>query len=155
MNHHNDNGNGQEPRHQLAHLYESLLGVAGLHELSEETKHRMWLELVNYEAKNARLVEEKEFAIGELKKSLFDLTEKRFRQQQHNLSNGSSGNNDVSSSNVEFMLNEKEAQVRELLDDLDQKSAEILKLKQTIKDQDLIILSHNTNIYVSSDQDSS
>jgi hypothetical protein len=139
------NVNGQ-PRHELAQLYESLLAAAAAEStLSDECKHRMWLDLVNYETKHSRVVEEKEFAIGELKKSLCDLTEKRFRQQQLNVSNG--GATDVA--NMEFLLNEKEAQVRELIGDLEQKSAEIIKLKQTIKDQDLIILSHNTNIYVS------
>lgn len=119
----------------------------------DESRSRVWQELVNYENHNRRQLEEKELAIGELKKSLCDLTEKRLRtslhQNQLDDSSSNNSNNVPSLSNMEFLLNEKEAQMRELLKDLDDKSNEILKLKQTIKDQDLIILSHNTNIYVS------
>ena len=167
-NHHENNNNSHiespnpapNQQHPLNQLYENVVNAvlssgSTVENLSDESRHRVWLELVNYETRHSRRLEEKELAIGELKKSLCDLTEKRFRthlQQHPNESDAaeSSGNAPPPLSNIEFMLDEKEAHVRELLKDLDDKSAEILKLKQTIKDQDLIILSHNTNIYVCS-----
>lgn len=119
-------------------------------DLTGESKNQVWNDLVEYETSkegsHLRKLEENEFIINELKKNLCELTEKRFRAsvQQHN----NDSQVEVPKSNIEFMLNEKDSQLREVLKDLDEKSNEILKLKQTIKDQDLIILSHNSNIYV-------
>lgn len=135
--------NNNHLQHPLNQLYERLVIAASLGE--DEPRQRVWIELVNYETYKQRQLEEKELAIGELKRSLCDLTEKRFRTS---LNDSGSGPDAPPLANLEFLLNEKEAHVRELLHDLEDKSTEIQKLKQTIKDQDLVILSHNTNINV-------
>ena len=100
-----------------------------------------------------RVLEEKDQIINQLKQSLVDLTEKRFR---HSLSSSSKeaspaleqSSSHLNNSNIEFLLNEKDSRIRSLLDELNESQLEIDKLKKIIKDQDNVILSHNNNLNV-------
>lgn len=113
--------------------------------LSDDLKNVIKQNLNDYEQFNFRKWEEKDFVINQLKQNLVDLTEKRFRTSQANANQTAPLNNE----NIEFLLNEKEAKIRDIQAELNDKENEILRLKQTIKDQDNVILSHNNNIHVS------
>ena len=96
-----------------------------------------------------RIVEEKDHIIEQLKQNLVELTEKRFRTSLSNTSSKEASPAPLpSSSNMEFLLNEKENRIQMLLGELQDSQSEISRLKQTIKDQDDVILSHNNNRYV-------
>lgn len=112
--------------------------------LSDDLKNAIKQNLTEYEQMCSRKLEEKDYVINQLKQNLVDLTEKRFRTSQTNSSTAS-----LNAQSIEFLLNQKEAQINELQQMLSDKQNEILNLKQTIIDQDNIILSHNNNIYVS------
>jgi flagellar biosynthesis chaperone FliJ len=109
--------------------------------------------LVEYEQFNMRRFEEKDQFIGQLKQNLMELTEKRYRALNKNGENGTSVDQPIDSNalntNLKFVLNEKDNQISSLLKQLNDCEKEIGKLKDTIKDQDDVILSHNNNIYVS------
>lgn len=140
---------------QLVERLESELSVR----LDDEWRDRIKLDLCDYERVNERKLEEKELVISELKQNLLNLTEKRFRSLTAAVTAAGTGKNqngvDEASSqlgnclNIQLLLDEKENQLKNVLVELSEKNSEILKLKQTIKDQDDIILSHNSNIYVS------
>ena len=107
--------------------------------------------LLEYDQTVIRKLEEKDSIIKELKQNLLELTEKRFRKS---LSNNGLNNSDeaaapvVDFKSIEFLLNEKESQISAYANELRQRENEVTNLKQTIKEQDEIILSHNSNIYV-------
>lgn len=101
--------------------------------------------LLEHEECGMRKLEEKDVAIGELKQSLLELTEKRFRAH---LNDETHQTPLVDIKNIEFMLNEKENQLNAYANELRLRENEVTSLKETIKQQDDIILSHNSNIYV-------
>jgi hypothetical protein len=128
------------------------------YELTDDLKEFVRRALIDHEQGNVRKLEEKDVVIGELKQSLLELTEKRFRQsltanatQQQNgtATNGGSHSQLLDLKNIEFLLGEKEAQVSMYANELRQREAECEKLKRTIQEQDNIILSHNSNLHVS------
>jgi hypothetical protein len=124
------------------------------YELTAELREVIRSALLDYDQHSARKLEEKDVIIGELKLSLLELTEKRFRQsllqQQASQETGGSSSPQqlVDLKNIEFMLAEKENQLSLYANELRQREAEVGNLKMTIKEQDDIILSHNSNIYV-------
>ncbi|RMZ97836.1 hypothetical protein BpHYR1_033355 [Brachionus plicatilis] len=109
--------------------------------LSDDLKNIIKTYLSEYESLNQRKLEEKDSVISQLKQSLLELTEKRFRAS---IQNGSSS---LPYENIEFLINEKEAKINQLLDQLSENERDINKLKQTINSQDDVILSLNNNIY--------
>ncbi|CAF1077712.1 unnamed protein product, partial [Brachionus calyciflorus] len=111
--------------------------------LSDDLKNIIKTNLNEYEQLNLRKLEEKDLIISQLKQNLVDLTEKRFRTSI--IQNAPTAN--LPLENIEFLISEKEKRINELLDDLSEKNREISKLKETIKNQDDVILSHNNNIY--------
>ena len=106
--------------------------------------------LIGYEQFNQRQSEEKNQIINQLKQNLVDLTEKRFRALNNNAGSNREEHVDPNSlnSNLQFVLSEKDLKIASLIDEINENKQEINHLKATIKDQDNIILSHNSNIYV-------
>ena len=129
--------------------------------LDQNVKDILKQSLNDYEhSMQQRIFEEKDHIINQLKQNLVDLTEKRFRSSlnnsskeaspapsHHNISNINESPL-LSSNNIEFMLNEKENRIQMLLNELNNSQNEIDKLKQIIKNQDDVILSHNNNLFV-------
>lgn len=111
--------------------------------LSDDLKNIIKTYLSEYESLNQRKLEEKDSIICQLKQNLVDLTEKRFRTSIQN------GTSTLPNENIEFLVNEKEAKINNLSDQLSEYERNISKLKQTIKSQDDVILSLNNNIHVS------
>lgn len=111
--------------------------------LSDDLKNIIKTYVSEYESLNQRKLEEKDSVIFQLKQNLVDLTEKRFRTSIQN------GTSTLPNENIEFLINEKEKKINDLLDQLSDNERSIIKLKQTIKSQDDVILSLNNNIYVS------
>lgn len=109
------------------------------------------LKLLEYEQANVRKFEEKEQIINQLKQSLVDLTEKRFRALNNNnpLDKNVNNKDPTLNNNLQFVLGEKDIKINKLVADIDEFHKEINNLKSVIKDQDNVILSHNNNIYVS------
>ena len=107
--------------------------------------------LIGYEQFNQRQSEEKNQIINQLKQNLVDLTEKRFRALNNNIGSNREDHVDANSlnSNLQFVLSEKDLKIASLINEINENKQEINHLKATIKDQDNIILSHNSNIYVS------
>ncbi len=118
------------------------------------------IKLNEYDQFNMRRFEEKDQFINQLKQNLMELTEKRFRQlnaksspssetltSSHSSSSLIIDSTNALNNNMKFVLNEKDAQISQLLKQLNENELEIDRLKTTIKEQDNIILSHNNNIY--------
>jgi hypothetical protein len=122
------------------------------YELTGSLKEFVRQSLLDFDQQSVRKLEEKDVIIAELKQSLLELTEKRFRQSLLQVANSDANSAPpplVDLKNIEFLLNEKENQISAYANELRQREAEVVNLKATIKEQDDIILSHNSNIYVS------
>ena len=88
--------------------------------------------LYDYEQLNSRKFEEKDQVIDQLKQNLVNLTEKRFRALNNNTNKSEIDPNSLNN-NLQFVLNEKDVKLNELIDQLDEKQKEIatLRLPQT------------------------
>lgn len=117
-------------------------------ELDVYFKNLIRQNLNDYELFNQRKYEEKDIIINQLKENLLNLTEKRFRTAVANSENTDITKEPTILSNIDTLLNEKEARISALTNEILENQQEISNLKRTIKDQDDIILSHNNNIYV-------
>ena len=145
-------------------LYEHLFGELEIclnTKLDTSVKEALKRIVTEYEhAAQNRVFEEKDQIIRQLRQSLVELTEKRFRSSINNNTNSSSKEASPAPSNlnesahlnnsyIEFLLNEKDQRIKMLLDELNDSENEINKLKRIIKELDDVILSHNNNLYVS------
>ena len=101
--------------------------------------------LNDFEQRAQRKFEERDQMINQLKQNLLELTEKRFRNLNQN---GNSEPGNLINNNMQYVLNEKDVHISQLVNQINEKEKEIVNLKKTIKEQDDIILSHNNNIYV-------
>ncbi len=118
--------------------------------LEDNLKYLLYNNLSNYYNTNLiNVLEEKEEIIKQLKQSVVDLTDKRFRALNNATTNGqiTAALPQLSQHNIEFLLNEKEKQIQDLKNDLNGQENEIKNLKKTIKEQDDVILQLNNNIF--------
>lgn len=103
-------------------------------------------------------IEENDMIINQLKKNLYELTEKRMRSNYNKINNENNNyelSNEDNVANIttlnntmQLIINDKDAQIEKLLSEIDELNYEKSKLKETIKQQDNVILEHNNTIYV-------
>jgi chromosome segregation ATPase len=134
INNINNNNNASD------HLFSQIEAALNT-QMNSDLKETLRASLSQHES---GLLEERDAIIIELKRSLLELTEKRFRTQT---SQEAAGQANLNNRNIQFLLDDKDSRINLLQNELDESHSEISKLKRTITELDHVILSHNNNLY--------